>query len=102
MDRILGDDCPSSDADAGSLFRVAIGDMIGPDFAPMANDIVRMVCIQAAIQMMIVLSSGGGSGGLACSKEAAKLGAKVSEYMAFAGHSVASAHVECGRVCKNL
>lgn len=46
-------------ANAEALLKVHVSDSVGPDFAPMANDVVRMVCIQAAIQLMLVLSGGG-------------------------------------------
>lgn len=40
-----------------SMFTVDVGTLVGPDFVPMANDVVRMVCIQLAIQVMLVLAS---------------------------------------------
>ena len=45
---------------ASTMFRIDVGDAFGPDFVPMANDIVRMVCIQVAIQLMLVLAGGNG------------------------------------------
>lgn len=45
-----------------SLFTIDVSSTIGPDFAPMANDVARMVCIQVAIQLMLVLASGGANG----------------------------------------
>lgn len=45
-----------------ALVKIDLGSAIGSDFVPMANDVVRMVCIQVAIQMMLVLSSSGGEG----------------------------------------
>jgi hypothetical protein len=45
-----------------ALVKIDVGRAVGSDFVPMANDVVRMVCIQAAIQMMLVLSSGGNDG----------------------------------------
>jgi hypothetical protein len=39
-----------------SLFNVEIGSLVGNDAVPMANDVLRMVCIQFAIQAMLVLS----------------------------------------------
>lgn len=50
------------DSDVDALVKLDMSAAIGADFVPMANDIVRMVCIQAAIQMMLVLSSGGERG----------------------------------------
>ena len=41
---------------ASSLFNVDIGEAFGPDFVPMANDIVRMLCIQISIQLMMAMS----------------------------------------------
>lgn len=43
-----------------SLLRVDIGEAFGSDFVPMANDIVRMVCIQVSIQVMLVLAGASG------------------------------------------
>jgi hypothetical protein len=43
-----------------ALLKIDIGALLGPDFVPMANDILRMVCIQVAIQAMMVLAGGGG------------------------------------------
>ena len=49
-----------SNADAAlstdALFKIDVTSSIGSDFVPMANDVIRMVCIQAAIQLMLVLS----------------------------------------------
>ena len=45
---------------SGSLLRVDVGQLLGIDFVPMANDVVRMVCIQVSIQLMIVLAGGSG------------------------------------------
>ena len=44
-----------------SVFKVDIGAVFGPDAVPMANDMLRMFCIQVAIQAMMVLA-GGSSG----------------------------------------
>ena len=41
-----------------SLLRVNVGELFGADFVPMANDVLRMVCIQLAIQVMLVLAGG--------------------------------------------
>ena len=43
---------------SGTLLRVDVGQWLGPDFVPMANDVVRMVCIQVSIQLMLVLAGG--------------------------------------------
>ena len=39
-----------------SVWKVNVGRAIGADYVPMANDVLRMVCIQVAIQVMLVLS----------------------------------------------
>jgi hypothetical protein len=41
-----------------ALLKVDIGAMFGPDAVPMANDVLRMLCIQVAIQAMLVLAGG--------------------------------------------
>lgn len=53
---------PDDRPQQSSLFTVDVSSTIGPDFAPMANDVARMVCIQVAIQLMLVLASGGANG----------------------------------------
>ena len=50
---------PPMPSAALSLFSVDIGEALGLDFVPMANDILRMLCIQVAIQVMMVLSGTG-------------------------------------------
>lgn len=50
-----------SPAQAPSLFRVDVGGWLGGDFVPMANDVLRMLCIQVSIQLMLVLAGGGGA-----------------------------------------
>lgn len=58
MDNELGANplVPPTASPMESLFRVDIGDAIGADFVPLANDVARMICIQVAIQVMLVLS----------------------------------------------
>ena len=51
---------PPMPSAASSLFSVDIGEALGLDFVPMANDIVRMLCIQVAIQIMMMLSGASG------------------------------------------
>jgi hypothetical protein len=41
------------------VFKVDIASVFGPDAAPVANDVLRMFCIQVAIQAMMVLAGGG-------------------------------------------
>jgi hypothetical protein len=52
---------PPMPSAAASLFNVDISEAFGVDFVPMANDIVRMLCIQIAIQIMMVLSGAPGT-----------------------------------------
>lgn len=44
-----------------SLFNIDISEALGLDFVPMANDIMRMLCIQVAIQIMMVISGAPGT-----------------------------------------
>jgi len=39
-----------------ALWELDVGRAVGADYVPMANDVLRMVCIQVAIQVMLVLS----------------------------------------------
>ena len=48
---------------ASSLYQIGVGGWLGGDFAPMANDVVRMICIQVSIQLMLVLAGTGTGGG---------------------------------------
>jgi hypothetical protein len=42
-----------------SLYAIDLSQtFIGPDFAPFANDVMRMACIQVAIQILSVLVNG--------------------------------------------
>ena len=50
---------PPTPSPYASVFRVDVGELFGVDYVPMANDILRMVCIQIAIQLMMVLSGVG-------------------------------------------
>lgn len=50
-------DTPTAGA---SLWRLDIGSAVGADYVPMANDVLRMVCIQVAIQVMLVLADPSG------------------------------------------
>lgn len=52
---------PPMPSSASSLFSVDIGEALGLDFVPMANDIMRMLCIQVAIQVMMMLSGAPGA-----------------------------------------
>lgn len=57
MDYELGaNPLPPTPSPMASLFRIDIGETFGVDFVPLANDVARMVCIQVAIQAMLVLS----------------------------------------------
>ncbi len=38
------------------IFPVRVSEKYGTDVAPLGNDIVRMICIQLAIQVMLALS----------------------------------------------
>jgi hypothetical protein len=51
---------PQSPQSQSSVFVIDISKHVGNDFAPMANDFVRMLCIQVAIQ--VLMTSGGGPG----------------------------------------
>lgn len=44
-----------------SLFPVDLSTTLGPDVVPMANDMLRMLCIQVAIQAMLVLAGAEGA-----------------------------------------
>ena len=49
---------PTDAAATTSLFAIDfLSVKLGPEFAPMANDILRMFCIQMAVQLMMVMSS---------------------------------------------
>ena len=43
-----------------TIWNVDIGSHVGVDYVPMANDIMRMVCIQLAIQAMLVMADSTG------------------------------------------
>ena len=45
-----------------SMFHVDVGEAFGVDFVPLSNDLVRMLCIQVSIQIMLVLSGMPGVG----------------------------------------
>jgi hypothetical protein len=45
-------ECETAQDATRALYRVDIAQLFGPDFAPFANDVTRMVCIQCAIQML--------------------------------------------------
>ena len=47
---------PPAGAPIDSLWLIDAGSTLGKDYVPMANDIMRMVCIQLAIQVMLVLA----------------------------------------------
>lgn len=42
-----------------SMFTLDISRVLGEDFAPIANDFTRMLCIQLAIQVLMASSNGG-------------------------------------------
>jgi hypothetical protein len=47
-------------APASSLWQLDLGGVVGADYVPMANDVLRMVCIQVAIQAMLVMADTSG------------------------------------------
>jgi hypothetical protein len=44
-----------------AMFTVPLSKLVGPEYLPLANDLVRMICIQVTIQLMIFLGSDGGA-----------------------------------------
>lgn len=47
----------TADDDASApIFKLGISRFLGPEYLPMFHDIVRMVCIQITIQLMLFLS----------------------------------------------
>lgn len=44
---------------APPLFSVDVSGVLGADFAPMANDFMRMLCIQLAIQILVASNDRG-------------------------------------------
>jgi hypothetical protein len=44
------------------LFPVHVSTLAGSDVAPFANDVLRMICIQLSIQLMLALSDPSGVG----------------------------------------
>jgi hypothetical protein len=49
---------------APPIFSVEVGQHVGADAVPLANDVLRMVCIQLAIQVMLALSDPSGAKGI--------------------------------------
>jgi hypothetical protein len=47
---------------ASTLFNIRIRDFLGPEYAPMFDDILRMLCIQLTIQIMLYFSGSIGDG----------------------------------------
>jgi hypothetical protein len=47
---------PSSPAPTSALFTVDVTSGLGAEYVPMALDVVRMVCIQLTIQLMVYMS----------------------------------------------
>lgn len=47
---------PPTGSPIEALWLIDAGTTLGKDYVPMANDIMRMVCIQLAIQVMLVLA----------------------------------------------
>ena len=43
-----------------AVFKVDVSGLVGADYLPMLDDVVRMVCIQATIQLMIFMAGGSG------------------------------------------
>ena len=54
MESMLG--MSSIDDGPPALWQLDVGRAVGADYVPMANDVLRMVCIQLAIQVMLVLA----------------------------------------------
>lgn len=46
-----------------ALWTVRVSESIGAEYKPLLEDAVRMICIQATIQLMSQISGGGGKGG---------------------------------------
>lgn len=44
------------------LFPIHVSHHVGSDVAPLGNDVLRMICIQLAIQLMLALSDPSGVG----------------------------------------
>ena len=42
-----------------SMYQLDISSLLGTEYRPLIDDIVRMVCIQVTIQLMMFLSGGG-------------------------------------------
>lgn len=49
---------PPVTADDDSVFAIRLSRLVGTDYLPMFEDIIRMVCIQLTIQLMIYLNGG--------------------------------------------
>lgn len=47
---------------ASTLFPIHLTARLGSDAAPLANDVLRMICIQLSIQLMLALSDPSGVG----------------------------------------
>ncbi len=44
-----------------SVFRLDVSSLVGPEYLPLVDDVIRMVCIQVTIQLMVYLSGNGAS-----------------------------------------
>ena len=40
----------------GVLARIHLSKALGPEWVPLAQDVVRMLCVQLAVQLMLVMS----------------------------------------------
>lgn len=52
---------PTAAGPTDTLWKIDAGGALGMDYVPMVNDVMRMVCIQLAIQVMLVLADPTGS-----------------------------------------
>lgn len=51
----------ASETSEEPLFRFDVGSIVGKDFALMGNDVLRMLCIQLSIQILVAVSSPAGT-----------------------------------------
>lgn len=50
---------PNFNTPTTSMFQIDVSKTLGEDFAPIANDFTRMLCIQVAIQVLMASRDGG-------------------------------------------
>lgn len=51
-------DSESSGNSDDAMFTVPVSSLVGKEYIPLVDDVVRMVCIQCTIQLMIFLGGG--------------------------------------------